>query len=166
MKTKELILCFFVILLLSAGIAVAQETIPEVIQFDGAVDGGATEEVFPSIYTGPVTFQHKKHFKEYGSKCGDCHHDENMDPIVGYSPDKSFQCIDCHDEEGLIRGPIAENAATYDDLVSRRANVIHMRCIGCHKEQNTKNSVVQAPESCRICHAKRAQDWTIGAATQ
>ena len=166
MKTTKLIACFFGIMLLTVGIAVAQEMVPEIIQFDGAVDGGATDEVYPSIYTGPVTFQHKKHFNEYGSKCSDCHHDENMEPVVGYSPDKSFHCIDCHDTEGLIRGPIAESTATYDDLIARRANVLHIKCVGCHKEHNAKEHVVRAPEACRICHAKRPQDWAIESAVK
>ncbi len=161
MRIQALIACLVGVVLLTVGLAAAEEIVPEIIQFDGAVNGGATDDVHPTIYSGPITFPHKKHFNEYGVKCGDCHHDEDTEQIVGYSPDKSFHCIDCHDEEGLIRGPIAENAATYDDLIARRANVLHIKCIGCHKEHNAKEHAVRAPESCRICHTKRAQDWTI-----
>ena len=166
MKKLKLVASLVGLMLLLAGSVVAQEMVPEVIQFGGAIDGGATDEVHPTIYSGQVSFPHKKHFDEYGAKCGDCHHDEDTEPIVGYSPDKSFHCIDCHDEEGFIRGPIAENAATYDDLIARRANVIHIKCIGCHKQHNAKDHVVRAPEACRTCHTKRPQDWSIEAATK
>jgi hypothetical protein len=161
MKTRFLILILAGIFLFVAGLAVAEEIIPSVFHFDGAVDGGGSEEIHPSIYTGPVTFQHRKHFEEYGTGCGDCHHDSNHEPIVGYDDDKTFACGDCHDGEGLIRGPIAENNASHDDLVARRANVLHIRCIGCHKKRNAENNVIRMPEACRMCHTKRPQDWVL-----
>lgn len=91
----------------------------------------------------------------------DCHHDSDHEPIEAYDPNESYTCEDCHDGEGMIRGPIAENAASIDDLVEYRANVLHLRCISCHKEYNAEQHVVIAPEACRICHTKRAQDWGV-----
>ena len=161
MKTRFLIIWFAGIFLSVAGFAAGQEIIPTVFNFDGAVDGGGSEEIHPAIYTGPVVFQHRKHFEEYGMGCGDCHHDSNHEPIVGYDDDKTFACGECHDEEGLIRGPIAENAASHDDLIARRANVLHIRCIGCHKKLNAEKHAIRRPESCRMCHAKRDQDWSL-----
>jgi hypothetical protein len=160
MNTRTLIICAGIILL-AIGVAVAGGPIPKVVNFDGAVDGGGSKDIHPSIYTGPIIFSHEKHFMDYGAKCGDCHHDSDGEPIVGYSSDKTFTCGDCHDEEGLIRGPIAENAASDEDLIAHRANVLHMRCIGCHRNYNAEKKSVQAPVSCRICHTKRPQDWTI-----
>ncbi len=163
MKTRFLITCFAGIILLSAvNVALALETaIPDVIHFNGAVDGGGSADIHPTTYSGPVTFQHKKHFSEYGAGCGNCHHDSDHEPIVGYDDDKSFSCADCHDEEGFIRGPLAENAASPDDLIAHRANVIHMRCIGCHKKNNSERNVIRMPEACRMCHTKRDRDWIL-----
>jgi Class III cytochrome C family len=162
MKIQSVIACvvgaiFFIV----AGVVAAEETIPEVIHFAGAADGGASAELHPSIYTGLVKFQHEMHFSDYGASCGDCHHDEEREPIDDYSADNSYSCGDCHDGEGLIRGPIAENAASEADLLARRANVLHIRCIGCHKQANAEQHLVRAPEACRICHTKRAQSWVV-----
>ena len=161
MKTRTLITCLAAAILLVIGVAKAQSPIPDVINFDGNASGGGSEDIHPSTYTGPVTFPHQKHLSDYAAGCGDCHHDSDHEPIVGYSPDKSFNCEDCHDEKGLIRGSIAENAASTDDLITHRANVLHMKCIGCHKKVNAKQHEVRAPEACRICHTKRPQDWVI-----
>jgi hypothetical protein len=161
MKTQFLITCLAGIFISIAGLALAEEIIPTVLNFDGAVDGGGSEKIHPSIYTGPVVFQHRKHFEEYGMGCGDCHHEGEGEPILGYADDKPFACGECHDGEGLIRGPIAENNASHDDLVSRRANVLHIRCIGCHKKLNAEKHAIRRPESCRMCHTKRSQDWSL-----
>ena len=161
MYARTLLLCFASFFLLIPGMAVTQENYPDVIEFDGVADGGGSENIYPSTYTGPVTFPHQKHIKEYGASCGDCHHNGDHEPIVGYTPDESFVCVDCHDGEGLIRGAIAENAVSRDDLITYRANVLHLKCIGCHKKYNATIHVVQAPEACRICHTKRPQDWVV-----
>ena len=161
MKTHILLTSLYVAIFMTIGVATALNPIPDVITFDGNPGGGGSENLHPSTYTGPVTFTHRKHINEYGIGCADCHHDSSHEPIVAYSPDEFFNCADCHLEEGLIRGPIAENETSIDDLLIHRANVLHMRCIGCHKKANAKQHVVRAPEACRICHTKRSQDWVI-----
>ena len=138
MYARTLLICLVSFFLLFPGIVAAQENYPEIIEFEGVADGGGSEDIYPSTYTGPITFLHQKHIKEYATGCGDCHHDGDHEPIVAYTEDESFSCIDCHDSEGLIRGAIAENAATTDDFVMYRATVLHMKCIGCHKKYNTK----------------------------
>jgi len=161
MSTLRLIICLACIFCLAMGAAIAQQTVPEIIDFDGAVTGGGSRDIYPSIYTGPVTFGHEKHVEEYGAACGDCHHDSDLEPIESYDPGETYTCGDCHDEEGLIRGPIAENAASGGDLIAHRANALHMQCIGCHKRNNDVKHLVRAPESCIVCHAKRPQDWAV-----
>lgn len=162
MKIRFFITCFIGIFISVAALTIAEEIIiPTVINFDGAVDGGGSEEIHPSIYTGPFVFQHLKHYYNYGLGCENCHHDDDHEPILGYADDKTFACGECHDEEGLTRGPIAENAASHDDLITRRVNVLHIRCIGCHKKINSERHAIRSPEACRMCHTKRPQDWTL-----
>ncbi len=146
-------LCFMAI-----GVAVAQQDIPEVIDFPGAADGTGTGGIFQSIYSGPVKFTHSKHVQDYGAACGDCHHDENVEPIEAYDPDAVYTCGECHPSEGLLIGPIAENSTSREDQLAYRANAIHMQCIGCHQMYNNLNQVVRVPESCKTCHARRPPD--------
>lgn len=154
-------ICGAMLLFLFSGYANAEKDFPEILEFDGSSSGGGTEDIHPTTYSGPVTFQHLKHIEEYSGGCGDCHHDENHEPIEDYEPGESYSCADCHDGGGMIRGPIAENAASTDDLIEYRANVLHLRCIGCHKEYNAEQHMVIAPEACRICHTKRPQEWVV-----
>ncbi len=143
-------LCF-----MAMGAAAAQQDIPEVIDFPGAEGGTGTGGVFQSIYSGPVKFTHLKHVQDYGAACGDCHHDENVEPIEAYDPDAVYTCGECHANEGLLIGPIAENSTSREDQLAYRANAIHMQCIGCHQMYNNLNQVVRVPESCKTCHARR-----------
>ena len=161
MTVKTILISLVLSFLIYCGVMSAEAEIPDIIEFAGSSDGGGSADIHPSTYTGPVTFQHLQHFEEYADGCGDCHHDSDYEPIDDYDPDESYSCEDCHDEEGLIRGTIAENEASLDDLIEHRANVLHMRCIGCHKEYNSEQHVVIAPEACRICHTKQSQEWVV-----
>ncbi len=133
MNTRTFVTCFAGIFLLAIGAAIAQQSIPEVIDFDGATDKGGSGDIFQSIYSGPVIFTHSKHVEDFGAVCGDCHHDSDAEPIESFHPDATYACGECHDEEGLIRGPIAENEALQSDRIAHRANALHLQCISCHK---------------------------------
>lgn len=161
MRRKVFITCMVVVFLFSLGPLIAEENIPDLINFTGDPEGGASEEIYPSSYTGEVVFQHTKHAKEYSEGCAACHHDSSMEPIEAYDSDETYTCIDCHDGEGYIRGPIAENTYDVGDLITYRANVIHHVCINCHKEHNAQKHSIIAPEACRMCHEKRAVDYTM-----
>ncbi len=161
MNAKTLVTCLAGFFWLAIGAAVAQETVPSVIDFDGATDGGVPGDTYRSIYSGSVKFTHSKHVDDYGAVCGDCHHDSDAEPIEFHDPDAIYACGECHDEEGLIRGPIAENEVSDSDRIAHRANALHLQCIGCHKMYNELNKVVRVPESCKTCHARNPQDWVI-----
>jgi len=151
-----------VVVLVTFSVAVgADSEIPKTIEFDGAENGGQTKDLFPAMYSGKVVFGHTQHMEEYGLECGDCHHDDTMEPIEEYDPSESYSCGDCHAEPGLVRGPIAENEVSESDLVEHKANVLHMLCIGCHEERNSKKHSVKAPVSCRTCHDKQPRSWVI-----
>ena len=161
MNKRLLIICIPGLFLLAIGTAIALQNVPIVIDFDGATDDGGPGDIFRSIYSGPVKFTHSKHVQDYGAVCGDCHHDSNAEPINSYDPDATYACGECHDEEGLIRGPIAENDVPTELRIAHRANVIHMRCIGCHQMYNNLNRVGRVSESCKTCHTRNTQDWVI-----
>jgi hypothetical protein len=161
MRKQTIAICLAGLCLFFLSTVIAGEDIPKVIKFKGNPDGGGSEDIHPSAYTGQVVFQHAKHAEEYSEGCGSCHHNSDMEPIEKYDLDEVYTCIDCHSEEGYVRGPIAENANSEGDLNDHRANVIHMVCINCHKEHNAQAHTVIAPEACRKCHAKRPADYTL-----
>ena len=161
MNKRRLITCIAGLFWLAIGAAVAQQTVPDVIDFDGATDVVGSGDTYRSIYSGPVKFTHSRHVEDYGAACGDCHHDSDAEPINSYNPEATYVCGECHNEEGLLRGPIAENEVSVSDRVAHRANVIHLKCIGCHQMYNDLNQVVRVPESCRTCHTKQPQGWVI-----
>jgi len=154
-------ICAIVILLAFSISVGAENDIPKVIEFDGAEGGGQTEDLFPAMYSGKVAFGHTQHMEEYGLGCGDCHHDDTMEPIESYDSSESFSCGDCHAEDGLVRGPIAEIETSESDLIEHKANVMHMLCVGCHMDYNSEIHSVQAPVSCRFCHAQQPQKWVL-----
>jgi hypothetical protein len=161
MNKRLLITCIAGVLWLAIGAAVAQQTVPELIDFDGATDGGGPGDTFRSIYSGPVKFTHSKHVQDYGAVCGDCHHDNDAEPINSYDPDAIYACGECHNEKGLLRGPIAENEVSAGDRIAHRANSIHMKCFSCHQMYNNLNQVVRVAESCKTCHTRQSQDYVI-----
>ncbi len=161
MKVCILVTCILVFYWLAIGTALSEQIVPKVIDFDGAVNGGDSSNIYQSIFTGPIKFLHSKHVEDYGAGCGECHHDGDYEPIESFDPDETYACIECHDEEGLIRGPISENKASESDFIAHRSNVLHIQCIGCHKQFNNSKKVVRAPESCIACHSKHPQGWMI-----
>jgi len=154
MKACILVTYIAIFFCLAIGVPVAEQTVPNVIDFDGAANGGGSGDIFRSSYTGTIKFSHSKHVEDYGAKCGECHHDDDFEPIERFDPDETYACSECHVEEGLIRGPIAESEASDSDLVAHRSNALH-------KQFNNLKQVVRAPEACIACHAKYPQDWMI-----
>ena len=157
MKIRAVITCLSSILFFVSGVIPAYE----IIEFDGVADGGGNKDIHPSAYTGPVTFPHRMHQVEYTSRCSDCHHGSDIVKVLSSGSTEVLKCGKCHQKEGLVRGPIAENAISEDELIAHRANALHLLCRGCHKKHNATVHVVMAPEACRICHTKRAQDWIL-----
>ena len=161
MNKRLLITCIAGFFWLAISTTVAQQTVPDVIDFDGTTDEGGSGDIFQSSYSGPVKFTHSKHVKDYGAVCGDCHHDSDAEPIYSFDPDATYACGERHNVEGLLRGPTAENEVSADERLGHRANAIHEKCIGCHRMYNNINQVVRVPESCKTCHTGQPQDWVI-----
>jgi hypothetical protein len=132
--------------------ALAEEKVPEIVYFQGNPEGGGAKDFNPSANTGQVVFLHTKHSKQYTKGCGACHRDEEREPIKAYDPVEIFACIECHDGEGSIIYPIAEDTNSEVEFIENRADAIHMLCVNCHKNHNAKKQSEIAPEVCRQCH--------------
>ena len=161
MKLLTFIICIASITLFALDASADQGNFPDIIEFNGSPDGGGKKGIYPSTYTGPVEFQHRKHQVEYKLQCSDCHHSSDAAKIMREGSTESIKCENCHNKKGLVRGPIAENAISDEELITHRANALHLLCRGCHKKHNATEHVVKAPEACRTCHAKRSQDWVL-----
>ena len=99
----------------------------------------------------PVTFTHKKHTEDFGIACGECHHDENGEPLELKMGDEVHPCYECHN----IFKKTKENRR--DIMVHE--NAMHKNCKDCHKEVNIeagdpKGRKGPAPTSCTQCHEK------------
>jgi len=106
-----------------------------------------------------VTFSHKKHNEEYKNGCGECHHDADNKPLNDLKlGDEVKNCIECHKTPG--RAPKAkkgEPALSTKEKMAYHAEVIHLNCVGCHKDANKASGTKAAPTSCAKCHPKAAK---------
>lgn len=93
----------------------------------------------------PVKFPHKAHVAV--TECGTCHHtqkDLKADSTVAVQ-----KCGSCH-----VTPEKAETPKCAE--MSMTKNPYHITCIGCHKQQATKDPATKAPTKCQNCHPKAA----------
>jgi len=88
----------------------------------------------------PVMFDHAKHGDTLVKSCDTCHHKNKG--LTKAQADKIDvkKCSDCHLE---AKG----NVPSMREM-SLTKNPLHIRCIGCHKEQK------KGPTACNKCHVK------------
>ena len=88
----------------------------------------------------PVTFNHAKHGDTLVKSCDTCHHTNKG--LTKAQTDKVDvkTCSECHLE---AKGKVP----SMRDM-SLTKNPMHIRCIGCHKEQK------KGPTVCNKCHVK------------
>ena len=99
-----------------------------------------------------IEFTHEKHITEYNIACGECHHDENNEPLKNLKLGDDVQrCIECHKKLGRKRAPKGEKWSK-TQLMEYHANAVHENCITCHREHNKKNKTKAAPTNCKACH--------------
>lgn len=113
---------------------------------------------------GIVEFSHKKHAEDYKAGCGECHHDENNQPLDTLKAGDNVQkCIECHKKPGEVPKDLKKKwrdkkiKKKEKDKLSREfhAEAIHDNCRGCHKVWNKKNKSKAAPTTCVKCHPKQ-----------
>ena len=130
-------------LFLVAGINAAEEgSVPDVITMKN-------EKAFPQHRMGIVEFDHKTHADEYGLSCGDCHHDENGEPLADLKAGDPVQsCYECHDKDGRPRRDPAMSPEEWEkEQLKYYYGAIHENCMGCHKEMG-------GPKTCTECHPR------------
>ncbi|MBS3809061.1 MAG: cytochrome c3 family protein [Desulfobacterales bacterium] len=110
------------------------------------------EEAFEQHRMPVVEFSHQMHTAAkpdgYEIGCGECHHDENGEPIADLQEGDAVQnCFECHSEKGAgtpkdFMGPPPDAEA-----LNSYYTAVHVNCVGCHKKQG-------GPVACNQCHAK------------
>lgn len=121
-----------------------------------ATGGGDAPDVIPMdnplypTHTKPIVqFTHAVHYQDYGIGCGECHHDENGQPLTDLKPgDPVESCAACHSEPG--RPP--REATTPEAKLAYHMQALHQNCMTCHKEYNKENNTKAAPQTCGACH--------------
>ncbi len=100
-------------------------------------------EVYEKDRKGPVSFAHRKHAKEYGVSCWDCHHDY-ADSGNTWSPwGDTMACVECHD-------PYEDDGA-----IMKLQTAYHLNCKTCHKEKAVFGNDAQAYRKCTTCHERQ-----------
>ncbi len=130
-------------LFLVAGINAAEEgSVPDVITMKN-------EKAFPQHRMGIVDFDHKTHAEDYGIGCGDCHHDENGEPLTDLKTGDAVQsCYECHDKDGRPRRDSSMSPEEWEkEQLKYYYGAIHENCMGCHKEMG-------GPKTCTECHPR------------
>jgi hypothetical protein len=126
-----------------------------------AAGSGAVADIIPlenpayAKHTkGIVQFTHKKHYTEYKAACGDCHHDENAEPLTDLKEGDPVQgCIECHPKPS--KAPRKKGVKlSHSEKMEYHTEALHHNCITCHKEYNKENNTKAAPTSCSKCHPK------------
>lgn len=100
-------------------------------------------EVYEKDRKGPVYFGHRKHAKEYGVSCWDCHHDYVDDKNMWSPWTDTMECVECHD-------PYEDNGA-----IMRLQTAYHLNCKTCHKENAVFGNDAQAYRKCNTCHKRQ-----------
>lgn len=102
---------------------------------------------------GIVMFTHEKHYQEapdgHGIGCGECHHDEEENPLVDLKVSDPVQgCFECHDKKDRPKKPQDISDQDWLDMrLEYYVEVLHDNCIECHKKQS-------GPVKCADCHPK------------
>lgn len=124
------------------------------------------EIVFASS-VGDVTFHHEAHFKDFGAKCVDCHHQVDAKALKTPHPEylhaSPVNCQGCHADSGAAKAdPGAAKAMQYacsrchparpgniaDETLSAKV-VVHNQCWKCH----TVGTGREASAGCLKCHS-------------
>jgi hypothetical protein len=119
MSRKALIMIFALALVaaFAASPAMAETKIPETITIKGA-----------QAKKPPVVFPHGQHAEQFD--CVKCHH-------KAASKEEAASCFKCHGVDPNAPDP---------SVASAKENPFHIRCRGCHKEQE------KGPSKCSGCH--------------
>lgn len=107
-------------------------------------------------HTKPIVqFTHQIHIDKYTKSCGECHHDDQGQPLDLQPDDPVDSCIACHKETKAKKGeklPKAEKIKKY------HKDALHANCISCHKAYNIEKGDPKgkkpAPSSCKSCHVE------------
>ena len=122
-------LVYFLLLVFTATLALAHY--PETIKIDEA-----------QSKQPPVNFEHAKHGTR-AKNCGVCHHtqkDLTKEIALANKVDVK-KCSTCHLNPAKAEIPSMKE-------MSMTKNPMHIRCIGCHKEEK------KGPTVCTQCHVK------------
>jgi hypothetical protein len=122
--------------------------VPEVITMKN-------EKAFEQHRMGIVDFKHKAHVDEYGLGCGDCHHDENGEPLTDLEWGDDVQsCYECHDKNGRPRRDQSMSPQEWQEAqLEYFYGAIHENCMGCHKKLGGPKGE-GGPVGCTDCHPR------------
>jgi len=116
----------FIAMFVACASLAAPTTPPEHITIDDCVNKKSA-----------VEFPHAMHFEKL--ECVTCHH--TQETLSKETADQAKPCSECHVKPEEASTPICSQ-------MSPKKNPFHIKCMGCHKEQE------KGPTKCDACHPK------------
>jgi len=112
-----------------------------------------TTKAFDTRKMAIVKFTHKKHVDAapdgHGIACGECHHDQDGNPLELKEGDPVQSCFECHDKPGKPQKPEGMSKEDWDTMrLEYYWGAIHANCVECHKTAGA------GPVKCSDCHVK------------
>jgi hypothetical protein len=101
----------------------------------------------------PVNLTHKKHIKDYGVSCIECHHVFKEGKNIWKPGMPVNKCHECHDEP-TIKG---EKGLPPGSKMRNLKLAFHKNCQGCHRNLKAENQDSKAPTTCSKCHVKQGE---------
>ena len=101
----------------------------------------------------PVELTHKKHIKNYGVSCTECHNVFKEGKNIWEPGMPVNKCQECHDEP-TIKG---EKGLPPGSKMRNLKLAFHKNCQGCHRNLKVQNPESNAPTVCSKCHVKQGE---------
>lgn len=102
---------------------------------------------------GPVELTHKKHFKNYGISCNECHHIFQKGKNIWRPGMRVDKCETCHNDP-TIKG---EAGLAPGSRIRNLKLAFHKNCQSCHLKLKQQNMDSKAPTACGECHKKKGK---------
>lgn len=97
-------------------------------------------QVYEKDRKGPSRFEHRKHAKDLGIICWECHHEYEDGENVWSPWGETQKCVECHMPDEKI-----------DNIVKLQA-AYHLNCKKCHEERKIYGNDRLAYRKCNKCH--------------
>ncbi|MFC1884128.1 cytochrome c3 family protein [Thermodesulfobacteriota bacterium] len=133
----------------AAGAKEVPGTVPETVEYPSELV--LLSSLWKTHSKGPVKLTHRKHVKNYGVSCKECHHVFQKNKNIWQPGMPVNKCETCHNDS-TIKG---EAGLPPGSRIRNLKSAFHKNCQTCHRKLKHQNSDTNAPTACGGCHQKK-----------